>query len=337
MDAPRGFHHRFLNKRQGLGGVFSNLFNPVGASSNAVGGGQTTPASSQPTSADSGGGGSIVSGITSLIGNIPTATVPSSGTSSAATPTVSSTRPTSSAGSTSSASSTSTRLTTSSSTTSATSATDTPGSTPTQSPASDVVFTSSEGASVVYITSTVPVASQTVAPHTAFLQNPSMESGVFTLVGIVVLAIICVVVTWIMRKRRRARLEHDLAVAVSFDPGATERYERQEDMLEKRRFSGTSSGHGHGYGYGIQPAYAPPQEYHGPMGYGQYPASAYRPPSPRPLPYQTSPLAVPQPAAQGGTNLTRKFSDRKPVPAHLPDPAYDPTYAHSSVPPQFYQ
>lgn len=82
-------------------------------------------------------------------------------------------------------------------------------------------------------------------------------------------------------------------------------------------------------------AYVPQQEYHGPVGYGQYLATAaYCAPS---VPYQTSSPTVPQPAAQGGANLTRKFSDRKPVPPLFPDPAYDPTNADVSIPPQFHQ
>lgn len=163
-----------------------------------------------------------------------------------------------------------------------------------------------------------------------------MEAGVFTLVGIAALIIIFVIVTWALRKRRRDRLERDLAVAVTFDPSATDRYERQENSIEKHRLSGSSSGYGHGYGYSMQPAYAPQQEYHGPMGYGQYSGAAYQASS-NPVPNQSPSPTPPQPAAQGGANLTRKFSDRKPVPPLLPTPAYDPSNTHVSIPPQFYQ
>ena len=160
-----------------------------------------------------------------------------------------------------------------------------------------------------------------------------MEAGVFTLVGIAALLIIFVIVTLTLRKRRRDRLESDLAAAVTFDPGM-DHYERQEYSMEKHRLSGSSSGHGHGYG--MQPAYAPQQEYHGPMGYGQYSGAAYHASS-NPAPYHPPSPAAPQPAAQGGANLTRKFSDRKPVPPLLPNPAYDPSNTHVSIPPQFYQ
>ena len=100
--------------------------------------------------------------------------------------------------------------------------------------------------------------------------------------------------------------------------------------------SGHGAAYGYGYGYGVQPTYAPPQEYHGPVGYGQYTTPAYAGPSPTPAPYRAPSPTVPQPAAQGGANLTRKFSDRKPVPPLLPDPAYDPSNVHVSIPTQFY-
>ena len=160
-----------------------------------------------------------------------------------------------------------------------------------------------------------------------------MEAGVFTLIGVVVLFLIFIAIMWTLRKRRRDRLERDLAAAVTFDP-MTDHYERQENSIEKHRLSGSSSGHDHGYG--MQPAYAPQQEYHGPMGYGQYPVTAYHASS-NPAPYQAPSPTPPQPAAQGGANLTRKFSDRKPVPPLLPNPAYDPSNTHVSIPPQFYQ
>ena len=165
-----------------------------------------------------------------------------------------------------------------------------------------------------------------------------MEGGVFALIGIVVLIIVFIGVTWVIRKRRRDRLERDLASAVTFDPGAVDQYERQENSMEKHRLSVSSSSHGHGYGYGygMQLAYAPQQEYHGPMGYGQYPVAAYRAPSPNHAPYRVPSPTLPHPAGQDGANLTRKFSDRKPVPPLLPNPAYDPSNAHVSIPPQFY-
>ena len=167
-----------------------------------------------------------------------------------------------------------------------------------------------------------------------------MEGPVFAAVGIVVLILLFVIVTCTIRKRRRDRLERDLAAAVTFDPGATDLYERQERSTEKHRLSGSSSGHGHGYGHGPvmpQPAYAPPQEYHGVPGYGQYPVAAYHGPSGNPILYQATPPPVPQPTGQGGANLTRKFSDRKPVPPLFPDPVYDPANAHVTVAPQVYQ
>jgi len=164
---------------------------------------------------------------------------------------------------------------------------------------------------------------------------------VFALVGIVVLIITFLAVTWVVRKRHRQRLERDLAVAVTFDPGATDQYESQEDSVDKHGLSasGSSSGHGHGWGYGTyagQPAYPPQQEYPPQLDYHgavSYPAPVvYRTPSPTSVPYLPSSSGSQQPIGQGGANLTRKFSDRKPVPPLVPYPTYDPT-----VPPQFYQ
>lgn len=229
-----------------------------------------------------------------------------------------------------------------SSTISSTPTTSTPPTpTPTSTPPSDSVYATSEGTRVVYLTSTLSPPSATATPHPSFLQNRPLKDGVFTLVGIAALFIIVTIVACTLRKRRRNRLERDLATAMTFDPGATDHYERQEDFFEKRRLSGSSSGHGHGhghgYGYGVQPAYAPQQEYHGAVGYGRYPAvvygasssnAAYRAPSP----------AAAQPTGQGGgANLTRKFSDRKPVPPLIPTPAYDPSNSRVSIPQQFHQ
>jgi hypothetical protein len=186
----------------------------------------------------------------------------------------------------------------------------------------------------------VPAPSATVAPPKSFLQNPSLEGGVFTLVGIAALIIIFVLVTWTIRKRRRNSLDRD-AAAVTFDPTIMDRYDDgRGNSIEKHRLSGNSSGHGQGFGYGAQPAYAPPlappQGYYGHAGYGRYPAAAYRPPSPNPAPYRS-----PSPAAYGdntgGANLTRKYSDRKPVPPLLPNPVYDPSHSQVSIPQQHYQ
>ncbi|KAF8558836.1 hypothetical protein OG21DRAFT_1503796 [Imleria badia] len=269
--------------------------------------------------------------------------MPSSGPSSATTSSTSLTHSSSSPTGSTTAPASSTHTTTSTSSTTSTSTSTTPTTptpTPTSTPSvSNVVHTSSDGTSVVYLTSTLPAASATAASHTSFLQNPSLEGGVFAAVAIAVLIIGFVVVTWTLRTRRRNRLERDLATAITFDPGAAEHYEHQEDTIEKPRLSGSSSSHGHGYGfgYGVQLAYAPQQEYHGPIGYGQYPVPAYYTASPNPAPYQVPSPTVPQPAEQGGANLTRKFSDRKPVPPLLPNPTYDPSNSHVSIPPQFYQ
>ncbi|KAF8842214.1 hypothetical protein BDN67DRAFT_392814 [Paxillus ammoniavirescens] len=301
MDANYRLHRRSLGRRQGLGGVVGGLL-----------GGANTPTSSNVASQNPGLGG-IIGGITSI--------------------------PTISTGSTTTTTSSTSTSSTTSTSTSSHSSTPTPTPTPTSS-ASDIVYLTTSGDNIVYITSTVPAPSATVTPPKSFLQNPPLEGGVFTIVGIAALIIIFVLVTWTIRKRRHNRLDRD-AAAITFDPAITDRYDDgRGNSIEKHRHSGSSSGHGHGFGYGAQPAYAPPlappQGYYGHAGYGRYPAAAYRPPSPNPAPYRS-----PSPAAYGdntgGANLTRKYSDRKPVPPLLPNPIYDPSHPQVSIPQQYYQ
>ena len=195
----------------------------------------------------------------------------------------------------------------------------------------------------------MPSPSSTNAPPKSFLQNPALEGGVFTAVGIVVLILLFVIVTWTMRKRRRDR-HTDF---ITFDPGMTGHYDggNHIEPLEKRRVSDSSSGHAHGL------AYLPPQQPRAPqMGpplHGYYqpfvsaPAAPDRQPTPNPpvplrLPYNAPP-PVPVPPAQepdfncnpnGGASLTRKYSDRKPVPPLLPSPVHDPS-RRLTLPQQF--
>ncbi|KIK96942.1 hypothetical protein PAXRUDRAFT_265188 [Paxillus rubicundulus Ve08.2h10] len=327
MNANRRLHRRFLEKRQGLGGVVGGLL-----------GGADTPTSSNVASQDPGLGGAI-GGITSIV-NLPTTLPPSPSATSSSTPSTRLSSSSTGSTTTSTTSSTSTSSTTSTSTSSP-SRTPTPTLTPTSS-ASDIVYSTTSGDTIVYITSTVPAPSTSVTPAKSFLQNPPLEGGVFTAIGIAALIIIFVLVTWTIRKRHRNRLDRDAATAaITFDPAMTDHYDdARGNSIEKHRLSGSSSGHGHGFGYGAQPAYAPqlapPQGYYGHAGYGRYPAAAYRPPSPNPAPYRS-----PSPAAYGdnlgGANLTRKYSDRKPVPPLLPDPVYDPSHTQASAPQQYYQ
>ncbi|KAG0705521.1 hypothetical protein DFH29DRAFT_906932 [Suillus ampliporus] len=179
---------------------------------------------------------------------------------------------------------------------------------------------------IVYVTrvatsSTTP----TTAPSESFLQNKPLEGGVFALVGIVVMIIIFVIITYAIRRRRRNRLENVIADAITFDPAVTEHYEDEEKRMnvsDKYRFSGSSSGHGHGFGYGPKPAHAPPiapqYGYYG-QGYEQQ-AAPYHVPS-----TQSSAHSHDNGVNTGGANLTRKYSDRKPVPPLLPNPVYDPS------------
>jgi len=148
------------------------------------------------------------------------------------------------------------------------------------------------------------------------------------------LVIIFVIVTFTLRRRRRNRLENDIADAITFDPGMTERYIDEENRMnaaEKYSLSGGSSGHGHGAGYTPQLVYAPPQPpqygYHG-QGYEQQ--VAYRASLPQPSVHNQD-----NPITTGSANLTRKYSDRKPVPPLLPNPVYDPSRS-PVLPPHFY-
>lgn len=190
------------------------------------------------------------------------------------------------------------------------------------------MIASTDGTSTILVTSYAgSTASPTTAPK-SFLQNGPLEGGVFALVGIVILIIIFVIVTFTLRRRRRNRLDRAVADAVTFDPSVTEHYideENRMDTAEKHRFSGSSSSHGHGFGYTPQLAYASPAPapyaYYGQsQGYEQQ--AAYPAPLPQvPVNNQDNPVN----ANTGGANLTRKYSDRKPVPPLLPNPVYDPS------------
>ena len=188
---------------------------------------------------------------------------------------------------------------------------------------------------MVYITSIMndaPSSSASPAPPPkAFFQNKPLEGGVFALVGIVVLVVIIMIITCALRRRSRSRLENEINEAVSFDPAGVNHYvdvERRMNSMEKYRWSGSSSGHGHGFGYGPGIDYqAQPAQQQG--YYGQY---THQPGAVRvPSPYRTpSPIEQQRVAAtdqDAGANLTRKFSDRKPVPPLLPNPVYDPSRA----------
>jgi hypothetical protein len=170
-------------------------------------------------------------------------------------------------------------------------------------------------------------ASPTTTPE-SFLQNGPLEGGVFALVGIVILIIIFVIITFTIRRRRRNRLDRAVADAVTFDPSVAEHYIDEENRMttaEKHRFSGSSSGHGHGFGYTPQLPYAAPAPAHYAyydQNQGYEPQAAYPVPLPQ-VPVNNQDNAVV--ANTGGANLTRKYSDRKPVPPLLPNPVYDPS------------
>jgi hypothetical protein len=101
--------------------------------------------------------------------------------------------------------------------------------------------------------------------------------------------------------------------------------ENRMTTAEKHRFSGSSSGHGHGFGYTPQLPYAAPAPAHYAyydQNQGYEPQAAYPVPLPQ-VPVNNQDNAVV--ANTGGANLTRKYSDRKPVPPLLPNPVYDPS------------
>jgi hypothetical protein len=162
--------------------------------------------------------------------------------------------------------------------------------------------------------------------------------------------IIFVLVTYTIRRRRHSRYENDVANAISFDPAVVEHYgdeEKGTNAFGKSRLSGSSSGHGHGVGYAPRLAYATPAVpqygYYGSQGYEQQAATYHVPPTQGPV-YNfegavntggisntggTSNTGGAADAvgsvSTGGANLTRKYSNRKPVPPLLPNPVYDPS------------
>lgn len=195
-------------------------------------------------------------------------------------------------------------------------------------------------------TATSPASATAAAPQ-SFLQNKPLEGGVFALVGIVIMIIIFVVITYAIRRRQRSRLESDIADAITFDPAVSEHYGDEEKGTNTYRLSGGSSGYGHGFGYGPQLAYASPAVpqygYYGSQGYEQQ-AAVYHVPSTQGPVYNLDSAVNTGGAANtgdavdsggvantvgsvstGGANLTRKYSNRKPVPPLLPNPVYDPS------------
>ncbi|KAG1755844.1 hypothetical protein EDB19DRAFT_1902026 [Suillus lakei] len=300
---------------------------------------------------------SALSGISSVINDKPSA---SESTSTASQESISSSTTTPSA---STPSTTSTSVSTSSSTPTPT-PTSTPTSTPTPVPsASVIVLASTSGTSIIYVTSTASsLASATAAAPQSFLQNKPLEGGVFALIGIVIMVMIFVVVTYAIRRRQRNRLESDIAGAITFDPAVNKHYgdeEKGTNSFDKYRLSRSSSGHGYGFVYGPRLAYAPPPVpqygHYGLQEYEQQPPTYHVPPTQGPVYNLDSPVnmggagdaggavdtggaantggavdtgsAVNKAAAvsTGGANLTRKYSDRKPVPPLLPNPVYDPS------------
>lgn len=156
------------------------------------------------------------------------------------------------------------------------------------------------------------------------------------------MVIIFAVVTYAIRRRQRNRLESDIADAITFDPAVNEHYgdeEKGTNTFQKYRLSGSSSGHDHGFGYCPQLAYAPPAVpqygYSGSQGYEQQAAAYHVPPTQGPIYNLDSAVntgvainTVGAASTGGsiesggaantaGTNLTRKYSNRKPVPYNL--------------------
>ncbi|KAG2146680.1 hypothetical protein DEU56DRAFT_785833 [Suillus clintonianus] len=339
-------------RRRGIDSGLGNLLGGNGAASSFI----QTAVSAAESGSDSNPFGGIASAISSIVGGVS----PIVGSTITGATIVTSSKSTSS--STSTASSTPSTTSTSAPTLStppSSTPTPTQASTPASS-ASLIVIPSTDGTSIVYVTSVATIsATSTAAPAVSFLQNKPLEGGVFALVGIVIMVIIFVVVTYTIRRRQRNRLESVIADAITFDPAVTEHYGDEEkgmNTYEKYRLSGSSSGHGHGFGYGPQPAYAPPVPpvppqygYYGSQGYEQQ-AAAYRVPSTQGPVYNhdnavntggavstdgvvnTGGAVDPDGAVNaggavntGGANLTRKYSNRKPVPPLLLNPVYDPS------------
>ncbi|KAG1753891.1 uncharacterized protein EDB91DRAFT_1242855 [Suillus paluster] len=311
MDALSGLDADFV-RRQGLDGL--DLLDGSSGTQTAA-----TPSVSNPL-------GGIFSAFTSLVNGV---TSTSQSLTSSSFSSTGSTIKSASTTSTTSSSTPSTSSTSAPTPNSIPTPTPTPTSTPTPTPTpstSQIVYTSTDGTSIVYVTSIATSStSATAAPAESFLQNKPLEGGVFALVGIVVMVIIFVVVTYTIRRRRHNRLEGVIADAITFDPMVSEHYVDEESRMntsDKYRLSGSSSGHGHGLGYAPNLAYAPPvppkYPYYG-QGYEQQ-AAAYQAPSTQ-GPVYNNDNAVNTSSA----NLTRKYSNRKPVPPLLPNPVYDPS------------
>ncbi|KAF7776055.1 hypothetical protein Agabi119p4_4448 [Agaricus bisporus var. burnettii] len=125
----------------------------------------------------------------------------------------------------------------------------TSSTTPIVAPTTTAAPTTSVGPSTQFVTSfTTPSPSPTASVQTAdnsssgFLQNKTLTSVVFSIVGVVLLIIIVTIVTMAFRRSRRKRLLNE---AVSFDPAYLSG-NSNINSTEKRRFSLLSSNSGHG-------------------------------------------------------------------------------------------
>lgn len=164
----------------------------------------------------------------------------------------------------------------------------------------------------------VSSATTSSAPQ-SFLQNPALEGGIFALVGIAALAIIFTVVACIIRTRRRKRVTQ----TVSFAPNVTERYggaKPQGASFNERRLSQSASAD-HVSHFGPPSAFVSksfsPQSYQAFAVGQETPSTPHSPITPHGSPNSQSSCSGPS-ERSGGASLTRKLSDRKPVPPLLP-------------------
>ncbi|EIM88140.1 uncharacterized protein STEHIDRAFT_146223 [Stereum hirsutum FP-91666 SS1] len=190
--------------------------------------------------------GGLLSGLTSALNPVTSSTASTTSSVATTTSTTSSTTSLTTASTTSSSSSSSTQSTTSStsssssltssssSTLSSTSTTPSTSSspsstvadssatiTPTASPSSESIIVTSSQGQVVTLTSVVqatPTASSSPQVATSFLENKSLSSGVFAVVGIIGFVILVIIGTMFIRRRSRKRLDREIDEVVSFEP-----------------------------------------------------------------------------------------------------------------------
>ncbi|KAJ3793217.1 hypothetical protein GGU11DRAFT_422538 [Lentinula aff. detonsa] len=207
----------------------------------------------------------VGAGVTSGLGDITSAILPSTTTSTTTSP------------------SSSTSVTSTSSTTSALS------SASNTSPLASIYTSTSDGVKetiTAFVTSSAsPSPTQSATNSNGFLNNKPLEGFVFALCGLVAIVILVLVTTFALRRSRRKRMINE---ALSYEPTTTHGYidDTERNITEKTRESYSSTGSS---GSGLGPPYSVGPVAVGPPGMGQQVAYGYERENPAYAPRSPNP------------------------------------------------